>query len=46
MVEEINLIFKENNQDGLHEGCFGKDFSSLTLLADDGITIYGSETDS
>ena len=46
MLEEIGLVFKEINQDDLHEGCFGKTFSSPTLLADNDIVIFGGETDS
>ena len=47
--EEIGLAFAEINQDELHEGCFGKNLSSPTLLArlsDDDIIIFGGETDS
>jgi hypothetical protein len=46
MLEEIGLAFIENNQDGLHEGCFGKNFSSPTLLVNNNIVIFGGETDS
>ena len=46
MLEEIGLEFIEINQDDLHEGCFGKNLSSPTLLADDDIIIFGGETDS
>ena len=46
MLEEIGLAFIEINQDDLHEGCFGKNLSSPTLLADDDIIIFGGETDS
>ena len=33
MLEEFGLPFSELNQDNLHEGCWGKKFSSPTLLA-------------
>ena len=46
MLEETGLIFKEINQDNLHEACLGKNFSSPTLLMDDDIVIFGGETDS
>ena len=46
MLEEIGLAFIEINQDDLHEGCFGKNFSSPTLLVDNDIVIFGGETDS
>jgi len=46
MLEEIGLEFIEINQDYLHEGCFGKNFSSPTLLVDNDIVIFGGETDS
>jgi len=46
MLEEISLAFKEINQGNLHDGCFGKNFSSPTLLIDDDIVIFGGETDS
>jgi len=46
MLEEIGLAFIEINQDGLHEGCFGNNFSSPTLLANNNIVIFGGETDS
>ena len=46
MLEEIGLAFVEINQDRLHEGCFGKNFSSPTLLVDNDIVIFGGETDS
>ena len=46
MLEEIGLAFIEINQDYLHEGCFGKIFSSPTLIADNGIIIFGGKTDS
>ena len=46
MLEEIGLAFVEINQDCLHEGCFGKNFLSLTLLVDNDIVIFGGETDS
>ena len=46
MLEEIGLAFKEINQDNLHDGCFGKNFSSPTLLVDDNVVIFGGETDS
>ena len=46
MLEEISLAFIEINQDCLHEGCFGKNFSSPTLLVDNDIVIFGGETDS
>ena len=46
MLEEIGLAFIEINQDHLHEGCFGKKFSSPTLLVDNDIVIFGGETDS
>ena len=46
MLEEIGLVFKEINQDNLHEACFGTNFSSPTLLVDDDIVIFGGKTDS
>ena len=46
MLEEIGLAFIEINQDGLHEGCFGNNFSSPTLLVNNDIVIFGGETDS
>ena len=46
MLEEIGLAFIEINQDCLHEGCFGKKFSSPTLLVDNDIVIFGGKTDS
>ena len=46
MLEAIGLVFKEINQDNLHQGCSGKNFSSPTLLVDDDIVIFGSEIDS
>ena len=46
MLEEIGLEFIEINQDHLHEGSFGKNFSSPTLLIDNDIIIFGGETDS
>ena len=46
MLEEIGLAFIEINQDCLHEGCFGKNFSLPTLLVDNDIVIFGGETDS
>ena len=46
MLEEIGLAFTEINQDRLHEECFGKNFSSPTLLVDNDIVIFGGEIDS
>ena len=49
MLEELNLPFAEINQGDLHEGCWGKNLSSPTLLArlgDDDIIIFGGKTDS
>ena len=46
MLEEIGLAFIEINQDCLHEGCFGKNFSSPTLLVDNDIVIFGGKTGS
>ena len=46
MLEEIGLAFIEINQDRLHVGCFGKNFSSPTLLKDNDIIIFGGKTDS
>ena len=46
MLKEIGLAFMEINQDRLHEGYFGKNFSSPTLLIDNDIIIFGGETDS
>ncbi len=46
MLEEIGLAFIEINQDCLHEGCFGKNFSAPTLLVDNDIVIFGGKTDS
>ena len=46
MLEEIGLAFIEINQDRLHEGSSGKNFSSPTLLIDSDIVVFGGETDS
>ena len=46
MLEEIGLAFIEINQDHLHEGSSGKNFSSPTLLIDNDTIIFGGETDS
>jgi len=46
MLKEIGLAFMEINQDRLHEGYFGKNFSSPTLLKDNDIIIFGGEIDS
>ena len=46
MLEEIGLAFIEINQDYLQESCFGKNFSSPTLLVDNDIVIFGGKTDS
>ena len=46
MLEEIGLAFIEINQDNLHEGCFGRNFSSPTLLVDDDAIICGGHIDS
>ena len=46
MLEAIGLVFKEINQDSLHQGCSGKNFSSPTLLIDNDTIIFGGETDS
>ena len=46
MLEEIGLPFIEINQDHLHAGSFGKNFSSPTLLIDSDVIIFGGETDS
>ena len=46
MLKEIGLAFMEINQDHLHEGSSGKNFSSPTLLKDNDIIIFGGETDS
>ena len=46
MLEEIGLPYVENNQDRLHEGSSGKNFSSPTPLKDNDIIIFGGETDS
>jgi len=46
MLEELGLAFVEINQDDLHEGCWGKNFSSPTLLVDDDLILFGGETDS
>jgi len=46
MLEELGLAFVEINQDDLHEGCFGKNLSSPTLLVDNDIILFGGETDS
>ena len=46
MLEEIGLAFLEINQDDLHEGYFGKNFSSPTLLVGNDIVIFGGKTDS
>ena len=44
MLEELGLPFAEINQDNLHKGCWGKNFSSPTLLArfdDNDIIVFG-----
>ena len=46
MLEELGLAFVEINQDDLHEGCWGKNFSSPTLLVDNDLIIFGGETKS
>ena len=46
MLEEIGLAFIEINQDSLHEGCFGKNFSSPILILDNDIVIFGGNIDS
>ena len=46
MLEQIGLAFIEINQDQLHEGSSGKNFSSPTLLKDNDIIIFGGKTDS
>ena len=46
MLGEIGLAFTEINQDNLHEGCFGRNFSSPTLLVDDDVIICGGHIDS
>ena len=46
MLKEIGLAFMEINQDHLHEGSSGKNFSSPTLLKDNDIIIFGGKTDS
>ena len=46
MLIEIGLPFKEINQNDLHKGCLGKNFSSPTILIDDEIIIYGGKTHS
>ena len=46
MLGEIGLAFIEINQDNLHEGCFGRNFSSPTLLVDDDVIICGGHIDS
>ena len=46
MLEEIELEFLEINQDHLHEGSSGKNFSSPTLLIDNDIIIFGGEINS
>tara|TARA_B100000029_G_scaffold191427_1_gene189251 strand:- start:197 stop:466 length:270 start_codon:yes stop_codon:yes gene_type:complete len=46
MLEELGLAFVEINQDDLHEGCWGKNFSSPTLLVDNDLILFGGETDS
>jgi len=46
MLEELGLTFGEINQDDLHEGCWGKNFSSPTLLVDNDLILFGGETDS
>ena len=44
MLEEIGLIFSEINQDNLHEGCFGKNFSSPTLVVDNDFALVARQT--
>ena len=44
MLEELGLAFVEFNQDDLHEGCWGKNFSSPTLLVDNDLILFGGET--
>ena len=46
MLKETGLAFVEINQDQLHEGSSGKNFSSPTLLIDNDTIIFGGETDS
>jgi len=46
MLEELGLAFVKINQDDLHEGCWGKNFSSPTLLVDNDLILFGGETDS
>ncbi len=46
MLEEIGLAFTGINQDHLHKGCSGKNFSSPTLLIDNDIIIFGGEASS
>jgi hypothetical protein len=46
MFKEIGFAFIEINQDFLHEGSFGKNFSSPTLLVDNDVVIFGGKTDS
>ena len=46
MLEEIGLAFIEINQDNWHEDCFGRNFSSPTLLVDDDVIICGGHIDS
>ena len=46
MLIEIGLPCKEINQDNLHVGCRGKNFSSPTILVDDEVIVYGGKTDS
>ena len=46
MPKEIGFALIEINQDFLHEGYFGKNFSSPTLLVDNDVVIFGGKTDS
>ncbi len=46
ILKEIGLAFIEIKQDYFYEGCFGKNFSSPTLLVDNDIIIFGGNTDS
>ena len=46
MLEEIGLAFIEIDQDQLHEGSSGKNFSSPSLRIDNEIIIFGGEVDS
>jgi hypothetical protein len=46
LLKKIGLAFIEINQNCFHEGPFGKNFSSPTLLMDNDIVIFDKKTES